>query len=198
MSEKSLDKLIETIKTEAIDAAEEKANAIIQTAEAKAKTIVENAEKRQTEIVSKSQKEAEQILAKGENALRQAARDVKLSLRNEVLALLKAVLHRDIDENFTPELSQEAILKITENIGGKVNLELPETLKEKLSSKTVKLLQDNNTKLVFGDHGFAKRLVIEKEDEGWGFVITPEEITELLYGYLSPKWVQLLKQEDGA
>jgi len=195
MSEKSLDQLINTIKTEAIEAAEKEAQAIVAKAQEDAKTIMDDAEAQKSDIISAAKKQAQQTLNKGKNDLIHAARDIKISLRNELLHLLKNVLQKEIDEHFTPELTEKAILEIIQNIDVGVSLSLPNDLKDNLSAKTMSLLQSQDTALHFDKNRIAKGLIVENKNEGWTYMISPEQITDLLYNQLSPKWVEILKQD---
>jgi len=195
MSEKSLDQLINTIKTEAIEAAEKEAQAIVAKAQEDAKTIMDDAEAQKSDIISAAKKQAQQTLNKGKNDLIHAARDIKISLRNELLHLLKNVLQKEIDEHFTPELTEKAILEIIQNIDVGVSLSLPNDLKDNLSAKTMSLLQSQDTALHFDKNRIAKGLIVENKNEGWTYMVSPEQITALLYNQLSPKWVEILKQD---
>lgn len=195
MSEKSLDQLINTIKTEAIEAAEKEAQAIVAKAQEEAKTIMDDAEAQKSDIISAAKKQAQQTLNKGKNDLIHAARDIKISLRNELLHLLKNVLQKEIDEHFTPELTEKAILEIIQNIDVGVSLSLPNDLKDNLSAKTMSLLQSQDTALHFDKNRIAKGLIVKNKNEGWTYMVSPEQITALLYNQLSPKWVEILKQD---
>ena len=197
MSETTLDKLIATLKTEAIDAADNEAKQIVEKAQAKAQKIVDGAESKSKELLHHAQKEAEATLNKGEAALKQAARDLTVSVRNELLKLLKAALEREVETNFTPELMEKAVLKVIENVGSGIALQLPETMEAQLAKKIQKRLQDSdNLDSVTKDAHLLNGFTVTKTDQGWSYQISPEEVAELLNAHLSPKWVQILKNES--
>ncbi|UJH69123.1 hypothetical protein [Allomuricauda sp. SCSIO 65647] len=197
MSEKTLDKLIATLKTEAIDAADNEAKQIVEKAQAKAQKIVDGAESKSKELLHHAEKEAEATLNKGEAALKQAARDLTVSVRNELLKLLKAALEREVETNFTPELMEKAVLKVIENVGSGIALQLPETMEAQLAKKIQKRLQDSdNLDSVTKDAHLLNGFTVTKTDQGWSYQISPEEVAELLNAHLSPKWVQILKNES--
>ncbi|WP_178984928.1 HrpE/YscL family type III secretion apparatus protein [Winogradskyella helgolandensis] len=194
MSDKTLDQLIETIKSEAIEAAEVKAKAIIDKAQTEAETIVHNAKQTREELIKSGEEEAESILSKGQKALQQAARDLSITLQNDIKKLLDAVLQKEVDDAFSPELMQTAILTVVDQIGGNSEVKLPEVLHNDIAAYIHKQLKDAKTlpKLSI-DTTLVKGFSITKKDAGWSYEITPKEIADLLNTHLSSKWVELLK-----
>jgi hypothetical protein len=136
---------------------------------------------------------------KGESALRQAARDLSVSVRNDLLTLLKSVLEREVEGAFSPRLMEEAVLKILENVGSGATLELPGDLETQLADQVRKRLQASGEAVdISRDSSLVSGFAISKADEGWTYRVTPEEVTELLYTYLSPKWIEILKKAPEA
>lgn len=199
MSEKNLEGLIATLKKEAIEEAEKQAADIVSKAREEARALMEDAEASKAEMLRQAEAAAKATREKGENALRQAGRDLSVSVRNDLLTLLKGVLEREVEGAFSPQLLEKAVLKILENVGSGATLELPAELGTQLAGQIRQRLQATgepvsirkSTSLV---NGFA----ISKAEEGWTYRITPEEVTELLYTYLSPKWIQILKKTPDA
>lgn len=199
MSEKNLEELIATLKTEAIEAADKEAEKILAKARDKAQAILDEAEVTKTELLQHAEAEAKATLEKGESALRQAARDLSVSLRNDLLTLFKGVLERDVVSAFSPELMEKAVLKILENVGSGVSVKLPGNMEAELADQIQKRLQasgelasiDRDATLI---NGFA----ISRAEEGWTYHVSPEEVTELLHAYLSPKWIAILNKASEA
>ena len=196
MSEKSLDQLITSLKTEAIEAAEKESGKILADAKRQARQIVQAAEEKKTTMLSGAEQEAQAILQKGEAALRQAGRDYSISVRNELLHIFQAVLEAETRKAFTPDLMKDAIVKAIENIGGDVELTLsPDNAKELAdyvhdrlkSSEKIASIVENNSVL----NGFT----IAKKREGWSYTISPEEVTEALKKHLNNNWLNILKKE---
>lgn len=197
MSENTLDKLIATLKSEAIEAAENEANEIVEKARQQAQNIINQAEIKSAELLDDARKEAEATLEKGQGALKQAARDLTVSVRNDLLKLFKAVLEKEVKNNFTPDLMEKAILKAVENVGSGAALKLPESMETKLTEKIQKRLQESeNLHSITRDAGLPQGFIVAKTDQGWSYHISPEEVAELLNVNLSPKWVQLLKNDS--
>lgn len=194
MSEKTLEKLIATLKSEAIEAADQEAKQIVEKARLRAQKTVQEAETTKVEILKSAEQEAQAILDKGQGALQQAARDLNVSVRNELLELYRGVMEREVDANFTPELMETAILKIIENVGSGVALTLPETMETKLAHKIQKQLQaSDKVSEITRDATLTKGFSIAKTDEGWSYHITPEAVAKRLQEHLSATWVDLLK-----
>ena len=196
MSEKTLDKLIATLKSEAIETAEKEANEVVENARQQAQKIIKEAEAKKADLLNNAEKEAQATLKKGEGALQQAARDLIVSVRNDLLKLFKAALEQEVENNFAPDLTEKAILKVVENVGSGAALKLPEHMEKKLAEKIRKRLQESdNLDSITKDASLPNGFVVSKTDQGWSYRISPEEVAELLNVYLSPKWVQILKND---
>ncbi len=196
MSEKTLDKLIVTLKTEAIEAADKEAKQIVEKAHKEAQRILKEAEEQKEELLVKADKEAQAIYGKGESALKQAARDLTISVRNDLLKLLKTALEREVESNFIPDLMERAILKVVGNIGSGVALKIPENMKKELADKIQERLRTSgNLDTLTKDPNLPNGFVVTKTDQGWSYRISAEAVAELLNGHLSPKWINILKNE---
>ncbi|MEM1258621.1 MAG: hypothetical protein AAGH81_08835 [Bacteroidota bacterium] len=197
MSEPRLDKLIVTLKSEAIEAADHEASQILENAEAQARSIVEEAEAKRAALLNSAAKEAQATLEKGEAALKQAARDFRVSVQNDLLKLLQVVLKQEVESSFTPELTENAILKVIENVGSGIALKLPESMETRLAQKIHHRLQSSSDlDVIIKDSNLLKGFVITKTNQGWSYEITPEEVTELLNKHLSPRWAAVLKNNS--
>ena len=197
MSENSLDKLINTLKSEAIEAADKQAMEILDKAQEQAQKIIEETQAKREELLNSAEKEAQDTRNKGEAALQQAARDLTMSVRHDLLKLLGAVLENEVETAFTPDLMEDAILKIVENVDSGVTLKLPERLETQLATQIRKRLQtSDDLTSISSDPSLRNGFAISKTDQGWSYHISPEEVAELLNAHLSPKWVQILKNES--
>lgn len=196
MSEKSLDKLITTLRSEAIEAAENQAMEILENARQQAEKIVKNAEDKRESLLQTAENEAKGTLAKGESALKQAARDLTISLHNDILKLLGAVLETEVKAAFTPNLIEDAVRRAVENVGSGVTLKLPETMENELAAKIQEKLKGSDQLASISlDNSLSSGFSIAKTDQGWSYQVTPEAVAELLNRYLSPKWIQLLRNK---
>ncbi len=196
MSEKTLDKLITSLKTEAIDAAEKEAKKIVDAAKAQAQKIISNAEVQKKQLLDNAEKEAEETLNKGVGALKQAARDINVTVQNDLLKLLKTVLQDEINKAFTPDLIKSAVIKVIENVNSSVELKLPEDFEKELAEYVQKHLQTSgNLVTITKDDSMLKGFSVTKTDQGWSYHITPQEVAEILNGQLSNRWINVLKSK---
>ncbi|MCW5518254.1 hypothetical protein J1N09_00285 [Aureitalea sp. L0-47] len=197
MSEKTLDRLIATLKSEAIEAADNKTREILENARVQSQKIIEEAEAKRDEMLQSAELEAEATREKGKAALQQAARDLSISVRNDLLKLLKSVLEREVKDGVTSETIVNAILKIVENVGGEATVELPENMQKELADKIQQRLSTSeNLVSIITEKNLIEGFKISNKDRGWSYEITPEEVTELLFANLSPKWIELIKNES--
>ena len=193
MSEQTLDGLIAKVKSEAIEAAEKEAKQIINDAKQKAKQQIANAEAEKKQLLNDAHNEAKAIVSKGEIALQQAARDVQISVKNDLLYLFKSVLETEVEGTFSAELYSNVILQITERVGSDTEISLPEATKtEIVDAIRNKVVTSNKTIDIIQAKQLLSGLSITKTDEGWRYDITAEEIADLLSQHLSQKWVALL------
>jgi V/A-type H+-transporting ATPase subunit E len=195
MSEYSLDGLIAKVKSEAIERAEKEAQEIIDDAKAQAAKILEKANAEKEQRISEAEEQANAIRYKADIALNQAAREVSIATKNDLLALFKAVLQAEVQAAYDPDLYKTLVLHIVDSVGDNSAITLPGHLEEQVvkeihkkvanSEKSVKILQSNQ--LLNG-------LKVTKTDEGWSYNITAEEVTELLNQQLSKKWMDIFNQ----
>ncbi|UMB62031.1 hypothetical protein MHL31_07510 [Lutibacter sp. A80] len=196
MSEKTLDKLIASLKTEAVEAAEKEAQKIVEAANVEAQNILSKAAAQKTEILQNAEKEAKATLEKGEGLLRQAARDLNVTVQNDLLKLLKTVLSNKVTKTFTPDLVKSTVLKIIENADSSVEVKLSEDLKKELAGYIQQELQASKSLVsITKDNSILKGFTVTKTDQGWSYNITPDEVSEILNDHLSSKWVDILKNK---
>lgn len=197
MSDKTLDQLISSLKSEAIEAAERESNKILEEARAQAQKILKGAEEQRDRMLTDAGNEAQATIRKGESALRQAARDLHIAVRNNLLELFRAVLEKEIHRTFTPDLVKSAVMKVIENIGGEVELKFPEAVEQELADYIHQRLQTSDDLVsITGDDSILAGFSITKTNEGWSYRISPEEVAELLQPHLIGKWIDVLKNEE--
>jgi cell division septum initiation protein DivIVA len=197
MSKQSLDQLIASLKSEAIAEAEKEAQEVPDNARAKAQQIIREAQAESQQILAEAEKEAADIQYKGQSALQQAARDLSIGLKNDLLDLLGVVLQQEVQKEFQPALLREAIVKVVENIGGNVALSMPEAFVAELADGIHQQLNATGQKVdIRRDQTRLQHLLVKKTDQGWSYDISPEAVSQLLRTQLSSKWTELLKKVD--
>ena len=197
MSIKSLNSLIETLKAEGIEAAEQQASQIVQEAQQKAREIVHNAQQKRQEVQNEAEKEAKRIIENGQAVLQQAARDLSIKLKNEMLQMLNRVLQQEVQEAFSPQLLQKVILRVIENTGNNIELELPDDYRQNLAAYIQQRLQSNDLPVFAnGQDNDLRHFNIRHKDEGWSYDISPEAVSELLKDYLTEPWSNMIQSEN--
>jgi V/A-type H+-transporting ATPase subunit E len=195
MSERNLDQLIASLKTEGIAAAEKESAKILEKAKLQAQQIVKAAEEKRSSMLAEAEQEAEALIKKGEAAFRQAGRDYSISVRNELLQMFQAVLEAETRQEFKPDLVKSAIVKVIENIGSEVELNLSPEFSQELSSYIHSQLKSSDTPVkVVENNTILKGFSIAQKDQGWTYTITAEEVAAALQNYLNPNWVKILQK----
>ncbi|NND04842.1 MAG: hypothetical protein HKN87_00560 [Saprospiraceae bacterium] len=196
MSEKTLDNLINRLKTEAIEKAEQEAGKVVDDARREADTLIRDAEAQKGKILDEARIEAEAIVRKGVRALQQASRDVCISVQNDLLTILGHVLSEEINRTFTTELIRSTVVQVVENVGRPSKINLPTSVMEELGDFIRQRLQQTDEMLtVSRDERLLKGFTIARTDLGWKYEISPEEVSDLLFAHLTPTWTNVLKKD---
>ncbi|HKK76621.1 MAG TPA: hypothetical protein VJ953_16210 [Saprospiraceae bacterium] len=197
MSKQSLDQLIASLKSEAIEAAEKEAQAVRASAKKEAQQILKEAKAERQEMLSRAEKEAKDIQQKGQSALQQAARDLSIGVKNDLLDLLGAVLNREVKKSFKPDLIKDAIVQVVKNVGGEVELKMSESFTTELADYIHQQLNNVDGAVTISQQQHQlNQLTIQKTDQGWSYEVSPEEVGQLLRQQLTGKWTELLKKEE--
>ena len=198
-----LQELIDQIKKDGVEAAESKAEAILDAAKAEAEKIVSEAQAQADKILLDAKKENEKTVKSGEDALRQAGRNLLISFRESVNKEVKAIINENVSAVYSSESFAELIVKAVESWTSKPGTEevtvilnsddlkkLEETLvsglKEKMQ-KGITLKANDNF-----DGGFR----IAVNDGGAYYDYSAEAVTDMLSNYLSPKVTALLREAE--
>ena len=107
----NLDGLLQRIRQEGSERANLEADQILAAARQRAADIVAEAEAEAKRIVQEGEAHVVQVTEAGRNAQEQAARDLVLAMRSELIAMLDGLIERAGREALTGEALQELILK---------------------------------------------------------------------------------------
>ena len=198
-----LDSLIEKIKKDGIDEAQKKSGEMIEAARAKAKEIIEQAKEQAHIITEESQQKAQKLKENTEKSLRQAARDLVLALREQIVSIFDGILKRQIKEALSAEFLKSLIESMIKGWAKdkEVSLEVLVSREdcqklEKLLSSTLKQEAKNTLEIKVSkaiDKGF--RIGIKGEDVHYDF--TDESIAEALKQFLNPAITKMLDVNNG-
>lgn len=198
-----LQELIDQIKKDGVEAAENEAESILDSAKAQAEKIIADAQAQADKILLNAKNENERMVKSGEDAIRQAGRNLLISFRESVARELKAI----VGENVSAVYSSDAFAKlITNAVEGWVNKPDAEDISVILNSKDLKSLEESMTASL--KERMLKGVTLKANDNfDGGFRIavnngaayydySAEAVTDMLSNYLSPKVTELLKEAE--
>ncbi|MBP7056179.1 MAG: hypothetical protein KBB52_04950 [Candidatus Omnitrophica bacterium] len=107
--------LIEKIQEEGISAAEAKAHAIETEAKKRASDIIEDARKKSEDMIHSAKKEVERSRESTEATLKQAGRDLILSLRQEINSILGKLVEYHVHKALNPEGISHIVASLLKN-----------------------------------------------------------------------------------
>jgi V/A-type H+-transporting ATPase subunit E len=196
-----LQELIEKIKRDGLESAAAEAGRLRSQAEEDAKRIVETARREADALMAKAKADAERSEKAGIAAVGQASRNLVLSFKAEIQALLDRILDREIREAYGTETLKAALPDILKGWasapeGGALDLILPESqlapLRAFFQDKLAGELQ-KGTELK-SDRNLGAGFKIALKDGSAYYDFSAESVTELLAAYLNPRLAETLKE----
>lgn len=115
----TLKELIDKIQQEGVKAAEEKVKRIEEEARRQAEAILEKATKEAKAITEKAHEESRKMEEAGKAALKQAARDLLLTLRSEIMAALERLTVTEVRKALTGDALIKIITALIKDTVGK-------------------------------------------------------------------------------
>ncbi len=199
----SVKDLIETIKKEGIQEASKQGEDIVKSSEKKAEQIVINAREEAKTILDDAKVNAQKVKDGAEKAMAQAARNLVISLKQEITALFQKVTQRKIAKALNPSAVKDLIVLIIEKwemsenfpgveiLVGKQNLkELEEHLKKALSEEW------KNGVVIKPVDSVQAGFQIGEKDGNVHYNFTDKGITEILSEYLNPQMAKFLEESS--
>jgi len=191
-----LDSLIEKIRKEGIEQAQQTADGIIKEAKSKAAAIVDNAKKEAEKIVADGKQQVDQYKKSAEVDLQQAARNIELLLKEKINRLFDNVFKRQVAATMTPDFLAELVKTIVTNWAkdGKAEVVISDKDKEQLEKVLFAGLKDDlKNKIsirVSSDISSGFRIGMEGEQVYYDF--SDESIAETLKSLINPKLKAIL------
>ncbi len=198
-----LQELIEQIKKDGVDAAETKAESILEAAKAEAEKIIADAKAQAEKMIADAKTENAKTVKSGEDALRQAGRNLLISFRESVTRELKAIVSDNVNAVYSSDAFAKLVVSAVEAWAGKPEADdisvvlnssdlekLEETLLAELKARMLKgvTLKANNN----FDGGF--RIAVNNGAVYYDY--SAEAVTDMLSNYLSPAVTALLKEAE--
>jgi len=197
----NLENLIEKIKKEAIEEGQQAADAIITRANEEAAAIVAAARTEAEKIVGDAQGQGEKLQENARQALRQAARDVELLLKEQLSALFDRVFKRKVGEGLDADFLQGIILKLVDEWAekGAVEIAVSAADKEKLETLLFSHLEEElePSVTIRASHAVAKGFRFELKEGSVYYDFTDETIADALKAFINPSLQAILNGKDG-
>ncbi|MFH0975094.1 MAG: V-type ATP synthase subunit E [Spirochaetota bacterium] len=194
-----LNELITKIKKDGIDEAEKKAAEIIDNAEKEASEIIKNAKKEASEIISNAKKEQQHFENTGREALKQAGRDLILSIREKLILMFDSIIKQEVSGALTDGVTAEILPVIIKNWtdnGKDIEVFLSKEdrvkLEESLFNKLAAELKNNVTVKAHPEVKAGFRVTEKDGDLYYDF--TDSAIAENLVRYLNPVLTDIIKK----
>lgn len=196
--ETSIKGIIEKIKKEGVERAGEEEAKILLAAKEQSAQLLKNAEKQKADILRKAESDAEKLKANAETALRQAARDVVLGLRGEIVSLFDSIVKREVGEALDADTMKKMMVLLAEKFTAEGTGEIEAILNEKNTKEMGKIFAaDFKKELVSGISLSSSKEVAEgfrigEKDSGVYYDFTDEAISEELSSYLNKGLLEIL------
>ena len=198
-----LQELIDQIKKDGIEAAENEAASILAVAKVEAQKIVEEANSEADKIMANAKLENERLVKSGEDAIRQAGRNLLISFRESISKELNVILSEKVSNVYSSEAFSNLIINVIENLSSDKDSQNIEVI---LNAETLRALEEailaglkekmlNGVTLRANDN-FDGGFRIAKKDGDSYYDYSTEAVVEMLSNYLSPKVTKLLKEAE--
>ena len=192
--------LINKIKEEGFETAQQKAQEVESKAQTKADAIIKDAEQKAAVIVEKAKADAGKLQESAKAAVTQASRDMLLDLRKKIQETLNKIILKETTQALTIEQMADVLKTVIQNFmdqsaGSKVEVELNQKDLDAVSGSVMAKLKEDVKKNIE---------IRPSEDIGAGFTVsfdsgkssfefTDVSLAEYLSMYLNPQVAELLK-----
>lgn len=199
---RQVQELIDKIKTEGLQAADEKSKEIESQAQKKAQKIVEAAQRQAREMVEEAKQEIQKRQDASRMALQHAARDTLLALHKEIRNILQEIVVQHVSETLTPALLSKIIIEISQKAIEKnladtaIEVTLNEQDLKKLRESFLAHLQKEIKKSIElkSADDIGKGLTISFDEGKSCFDVTASSLAEYLSTYLNEYVAGILKK----
>ncbi|MFW5844215.1 MAG: V-type ATP synthase subunit E [Spirochaetota bacterium] len=197
-----LQELLESIKKEGIETAKQESERIIEDARKEAAQIVADAETQGKTIVEKAKNEAARLEATAKDAIRQAGRDLVLSLESQIGRIFERIVRETVSATYDEKVLQDAIVGIvsafpkaeTQDLEVLLSKDDLDRVESSLRGRLGQAIGEGVEIAIAGglDSGFR---LSEKEGQAY-YDFSAEGIAEALSAYLNPRLASLIRGES--
>lgn len=188
--EQQIQDLINSIKKDGIESANNESKKILDDANKKAEMIISEATKKKNEMLEEAKKQIALERESSMAAVKQGARDLSLSFVKGTEEKFTQILKTKIDDSFSADVLKEVIvLAIQSEFDSKdVVVELPEkykkTIADSILSDIKKEVEKDGLAFSFSSSLSGGFRVIENDGKAY-IDLSSDEVTKLLYPYVS-------------
>lgn len=198
-----LQELIDQIKKDGVEVAENEAKNIVDSAKSEAERIVADAKAQADRILAEAKAENEKMVKSSDDAIRQAGRNLLISFRESVTKELDAIIGETVNSVYSADSLSQLVVNVVESWASKPDVDNIEVI---LNSNDVQLLE--KTALSSLKERISKGVTLKANDNfDGGFRIavndggayydySTEAVVDMMSNYLSPKVVKLLKEAE--
>jgi len=189
--------LIEKIQEEGVRVAEDKAREIEDAARGKADEIIKKARAELERITAAAKEQVARMQESSKALLKQAGRDLMLSLRKEVNAMLDKLIVSDIRQALDPEELAKILTTLIKDYSGKENIII--SLKKEDQEKLEKgflgaLAQEVRKKVILRpSEDIQAGFIISYDNGKSSYDFTDEALAEYISSVLKPKLKEILE-----
>ena len=191
--------LIEKINQEGVQAAEKRAREIERAAQEKASEILSKAKREADAMLQEARERIAKIEEKEKTLLSQAGRDLLLVLREEINAMLTALISREVRATLTPENMYKIISTIIQSACSQEDAAVTITLSAEDAralegALLVKLKEETKKQIVLRPQENIHGGFVISFDAGQSqFDFSDKALAEYLGTYLKPKLKEILQ-----
>ena len=198
-----LQELIDQIKKDGVEVAENEAKNIVDSAKSEAERIVADAKAQADRILAEAKAENEKMVKSSDDAIRQSGRNLLISFRESVTKELDAIIGETVNSVYSADSLSQLVVNVVESWANKPDVDNIEVI---LNSNDVELLE--KTALSSLKERISKGVTLKANDNfDGGFRIavndggayydySTEAVVDMMSNYLSPKVVKLLKEAE--
>ncbi len=198
-----LQELIDQIKKDGVETAENEAASILESAKSEAEKIVSDAKAEAEKMILDAKEQNERFARVSEESIRQAGRNVKIALRESIVRQLDTIIGDKVKEAYSKDNLSQIILKTVEAWTKDMDAD---TITLLLNDKDLALLEDElyaafkekaMTGITLKSHdGMIGGFRISADNGRTFYDYSVRAVTEMLSVYLSPKVISLMKEAE--
>jgi len=196
-----LQSLLEKINEEGVKQADKAKDEIIAKAKKEAADIVAKAKSKSEDIIKKSEEDAKSNETRAANSIRQASRDILLSMKEELNNRLESVIKKCVGDAMTPEFMGKIILEMEKSFLSK-GVDTDNGMEILLSKKDLDSMQAlfqgslgkdfKKTPDISLGHDFTAGVKVGFKGNDLFFDFSDDALSEMICAYVGPRLANII------